>query len=149
MFRWRQSADDWWEAVTGERLIRIRKADGVDDSTDTFEFYTYPGEPDEGVIRSFFRLDVDLEDSVRVVARGGQDLGELADRFRGLRIVAQKPDECLLSFMCSTANFIPRIMKAIAIIARTWGQPIVGPDGKALDASFLPLRRWQYWTRSK
>ena len=134
MFRWRQSADDWWEAVTGERLIRIRKADGVDDSTDTFEFYTYPGEPDEGVIRSFFRLDVDLEILYKSWREEDKHLGELADRFRGLRIVAQKPDECLLSFMCSTANFIPRIMKAIAIIARNWGPVDSGTRRQRVDA---------------
>lgn len=136
MFRWRQTTDDWWDAVTGDRLIRIRKIDAGDASADTFEFYTYPGAPDEGVIRSFFRLDVDLESLYESWREEDQHLGELADRFRGLRIVAQKPEECLLSFMCSTANFIPRIMKAIAIISRTWGQPLEGPDGKAATHSF-------------
>jgi N-glycosylase/DNA lyase len=42
----------------------------------------------------------------------------------------------LLSFICSTANFIPRIMKAIAIMATTWGEPIPGPDGEAFTRSF-------------
>jgi N-glycosylase/DNA lyase len=136
MFRWRQTADDWWDAVTGDRLIRIGQVDSGDDGADTFEFYTYPGEPDEGLIRRFFRLDVDIEGLYESWREEDKHLGELASRFRGLRIVAQKPEECLLSFMCSTANFIPRIMKAIAIIARTWGQPIAGPDGKVLTHSF-------------
>ena len=136
MFRWRQTADGWWEAVTGDRLIRIRKVGSGDDGLDTFEFWTYPGEPDEEVILRFFRLDVDLEGLYESWRDEDKHLGDLAGRFRGLRIVAQKPDECLLSFMCSTANFIPRIMKAIAIIARTWGQPIVGPGGTVLTHSF-------------
>jgi N-glycosylase/DNA lyase len=136
MFRWRQTADGWWDAVTGDRLIRIRRADTEDAEVDTFEFCTYPGEPDEEVIRRFFRLDVDLESLYESWRDEDKHLGVLTDSFRGLRIVAQGPEECLLSFMCSTANFIPRIMKAIAIIARNWGQPIMGPGGIVLTHSF-------------
>jgi N-glycosylase/DNA lyase len=63
-------------------------------------------------------------------------LGSLGERFRGLRIVAQDPEECLLSFICSTANYIPRIMKAIATIAQTWGAPITDPGGSVLTHAF-------------
>ena len=138
MFRWRQSADGWWDAVTGGHLIRIRQVESADADADlgTFEYYTYPGEPDEGLIRQFFRLDVDLESLYESWRETDPHLGSLTERFRGLRIVLQRSEECLLSFMCSTANFIPRIMKAIAIIARTWGEPIIGPDGKAITHAF-------------
>jgi N-glycosylase/DNA lyase len=136
MFRWRQTADGWWDAVTGGRLIRVRQVESNDPGMDAFEFYTYPGEADEGLIRRFFRLDVDLEGVYEEWREEDAHLGQLTERFRGLRIVAQEPEECLLSFMCSTANFIPRIMKAIAVISRTWGEPIIGADGKAMTHAF-------------
>src|SRR5438874_10666411 len=138
-FRWRQSADGWWDAVTGSRLLRIRRVNG-DDGTDRFEFQTFPGEPDSDLMKRFFRLDVDLEQLYRSWREADPYLGDLSDRFRGLRLVLQEPEECLLSFICSTANFIPRIMKAIAIIARTWGEPIVGRDGTPLTHAFPAAR---------
>jgi N-glycosylase/DNA lyase len=136
MFRWRQTPDSWWDAVTGDRLIRIRRIDAGSTGVDRFEFQTFPGEPDAGLVDRFFRLDVDLESLYQSWREADPYLGSLAERFRGLRIVRQRPEECLLSFMCSTANFIPRIMKAIAIVARTWGQPIAGPDGSPLTHAF-------------
>lgn len=136
MFRWRQTPDGWFDAVTGSRMIRIRKVEADESDRDRFEFYTYPGEPDGDLIQRFFRLDVDLSQLYSAWSEADPYLGSLGERFRGLRIVKQEPEECLLDFMCSTANFIPRIMKAIGIIARTWGEPIAGPDGKPITHAF-------------
>jgi N-glycosylase/DNA lyase len=136
MFRWRQSADGWWDAATAGRAIRIRLVEANRDGIDRFEYQTFPGAPDSEVIARYFRLDVDLEELYSRWRDADTYLGDLTGRFRGLRIVHQNPEECLLSFICSTANFIPRIMRAIATIARTYGEPILGPDGKALTHAF-------------
>lgn len=136
MFRWRQTSDGWWDAVTGDRMIRIRKIEDSGSDVDKFEFFTYPGEPDLAFVEQFFRFEVALDVLYESWAAADPYLGSLAERFKGLRIVKQRPEECLLSFMCSTANFIPRIMKAIAYIARTWGEPIVDSDDKPLTHAF-------------
>jgi N-glycosylase/DNA lyase len=135
MFRWRRSRDGWWDAVSAGRMLRLRLA-STTDQTDTFEFATYPGEPDADFARRYLRLSVDLETLYGSWSEADPYLGSLGDRFRGLRIVAQDPEECLLSFICSTANFIPRIMKAIATIAQTWGDPITNPAGEVLTHAF-------------
>lgn len=136
IFRWRQSGNGWWDVVSGSKMLRIRKIEGDGGSEDTFEYETFPGERDEAFVRRFLRLDVDLGSVYESWRAADPYLGSLTTRFSGLRLVAQEPEECLLSFMCSTANFIPRIMKAIALIARTWGEPIVSTDGKALTHAF-------------
>ena len=136
MFRWRQTKDGWWDAVTAGKLLRIRHIDGAPDGSDWFEFITYPHPADEDLVRSFFRLDVDLAELYTTWKEADPYLGSLCDKFAGLRIVRQDPEECLLSFICSTANFIPRIMKAVAILANTWGEPILSPDGKVLTHAF-------------
>jgi N-glycosylase/DNA lyase len=136
MFRWRSTQSGWWDAVTDGRAIRIRKIDSEVPGHDTFEYSTLPGDPDEDFIRDFFRLDVDLPPVYEEWRKSDPHLGGLTNRFRGLRLVKQDPEECLLSFMCSTANFIPRIMRAIAILANTWGEPILAPDGKPFTHSF-------------
>jgi N-glycosylase/DNA lyase len=141
MFRWRQAADGWWDAVTGARMIRIRPTGPDQVGFDRFEYQTFPGSADPDLVGAFFRLDVDLEALYASWHDADPYLGKLSERFRGLRIVLQNPEECLLSFICSTANFIPRIMRAIAIIARTWGETIPGPDGKALTHAFPRARQ--------
>lgn len=136
MFRWRKGNDGWWDAVSGSTLLRLRQVGSDDPATDRFEYETFPEEGGKAFVERFLRLDVDLPLLYEAWQGADPHLGSLAERFRGLRIVLQRPEECLLNFMCSTANAIPRIMKAIAIIARTWGEPILGPDGKALTHAF-------------
>jgi N-glycosylase/DNA lyase len=140
MFRWRKTDAGWWDVVSGSRMVRLRQVEGSDPAKDQFEFFTFPEPANHEFINRFFRLDVDLAPIYDSWRNADPYLGSLADRFRGLRIVLQQPEECLLSFMCSTANFIPRIMKAIAIIAKTWGEPITGPDGKSLTSAFPSAR---------
>jgi N-glycosylase/DNA lyase len=135
MFRWRRTRDGWWDAVTDGRMLRMRLASSSGDM-DVFEFATFPGEPDVDFVRRYFRLDVDLNALYATWTAADPYLGSLGERFRGLRIVAQDPEECLLSFICSTANFIPRIMKAIATIAQSWGTPITDPAGNVITHAF-------------
>ncbi len=136
MFRWRKADNGWWDAVSGARVLRIRQVASEDVFSDRFEYQTFPDGLDKSFIEYFLRLDVDLGPIYEEWREADPYLGGLADRFSGLRLVLQEPEECLLSFMCSTANFIPRIMKAIAIIARTWGEPITAPDGKVITYAF-------------
>lgn len=136
MFRWRKTGDGWWDAVTGARMLRIRHVESRTDQLDRFEYYTYPQGGDESFVRRFLRMDVPLEPLYESWRAADPYLGGLAVRFRGLRLVMQDPEETLLSFICSTANFIPRIMKAIALIARDYGQPITDSTGKVWTHSF-------------
>jgi N-glycosylase/DNA lyase len=138
MFRWRKTDDGWWDAVSGSRMLRIRKIQGSESDTDRFEYHTYPQANDAAFVRTFLRLDVELPAVYASWREADPYLGELAERFEGLRLVLQRPEECLLSFICSTANFIPRIMKAIALIAREHGEPIQDRDGKVLTHAFPP-----------
>jgi N-glycosylase/DNA lyase len=138
VFRWRKASDGWWDAVSAGKLLRIRRVESGSSDIDTFEYATLPGEADLDFVRRFLRLDVDLAALYSSWEAADPFLGELGRRFRGLRLVRQDPEECLLSFICSTANFIPRIMKAIAIIAKEYGQPITGADGKVWTHAFPP-----------
>lgn len=140
IFRWRKSNDGWWDVVTAGRMLRIRRAAHDESGPDRFEYQTLPADAGSGAVESFFRLDVDLEPLYASWREADPYLGGLGDRFKGLRIVKQEPEECLLSFICSTANFIPRIMKAIASLSSTWGEPISGPDGKVWTHAFPSAR---------
>lgn len=136
MFRWRKAGEGWWDAVSGKNLLRIRQLEGRTEGQDLFEYSTVPGEGGEAFVRRFLRLNVDLVPVYESWQAADPYLGTLGERFRGLRIVLQEPEECLLSFICSTANFIPRIMKAIALIAREYGEPIQDGAGKIWTHAF-------------
>jgi N-glycosylase/DNA lyase len=109
---------------------------GVDEGEDRFEYSTFPEGPDEKLLSEFFRLDVDLGPIYRSWREADPYLGSLTEKFMGLRIVKQDPEECLLSFICSTANFIPRIMRAISTLSNTWGDPITGENGEVITHAF-------------
>jgi N-glycosylase/DNA lyase len=135
IFRWRKAGDGWWDVVSGDRLLRIREP-RVEGDLEHFTYETFPTPGDEAFLRRFLRLDVDLSTLYERWRASDEHLSRLTERFSGLRLVLQKPEECLLSFICSTANFIPRIMKAVALIARNYGEPIASPDGKTLTHAF-------------
>lgn len=139
IFRWRKLEGEWWDVVSGANLIRVRSL-ASEGETERFEYQTFPQPMDRDLFDTFFRLDVDLDSIYQQWRAADAHLGSLCSRFAGLRLVKQIPDECLLSFICSTANFIPRIMKAVAIIARKWGEPITTSGGKVLTHS-LPNAR--------
>src|SRR5215210_7758663 len=89
LFRWRKSSDGWWDVVTGPAMIRVRHAPGNAGDPDAFEFQTFPTPGDSGLVARFFRLDVDLQPVYEAWRSADPYLGDLTERFRGLRIVRQ------------------------------------------------------------
>src|SRR5438552_16337263 len=82
MFRWRQTRDGWWDAVTGAQMLRIRQVASDEEGVDRFEFYTFPGDANEEFVRDFFRLDVGLEPVYASWKEADPYLGSLGERFR-------------------------------------------------------------------
>jgi len=102
-FRWREWGGGWL-GVDAERVMWFRPlADGV-------EYATLPEPGREDWIRCYFQLDVDLAEVHRAVLQAEPDLAPLVARFPGLRVLRWgSAEECLLSFLCSVNNNIPRI----------------------------------------
>lgn len=121
-FRWKRRPDGWWAGVVRANVIGI-KQDG-----DRFAWWTYPNSADEALIRDYFQLDVDLGEIVRQIADTDPAAGEAAMRWSGLRLARQDPEECILSFVCSTANSVPRIAYSISVFSREYGEPIAELD---------------------
>ena len=122
-FRWRRNSEGWWIGVVRATATGIRQ------EGDRFTWWTYPQAPDEALIRGYFQLDVDLGEIVRLIAEADPAAGEAALRWSGLRVVRQDPEECILSFVCSTANSVPRIAYSISAFSREYGEPVAELDG--------------------
>ena len=121
-FRWRREGE-WLTGVVFENIVRTRQTpEGV-------EVTCAPD--DEAAVaplfRDYLRLDDDLEaicDRIRVDDR----IGEALLRYPGLRVLRQEPWECLVSFICSANNNVPRISVNVEDIAETFGRPLALGD---------------------
>lgn len=128
-FRWRHDREGYWAAPVRGKVIRIKETDGG------FLWETLPGESDYGLLSETFRLDDDIEAIYCELSAADDHLAELIrDRFQGLRLLRQDPTETLLSYVCSTANSVPRIMKAIDELSAKYGKLIIEVGGRVHHA---------------
>src|SRR5438876_6050823 len=134
-FRWKRQADGWWVGVVGRSVIGIRQ------EGNRFHWWTYPdGNGEEGrhgdlpLLRDYFQLDTDLGEIVRRISEADPAAGDAACRWSGLRLLRQDPEECILSFVCSTANSVPRIAYSIVEFSKRFGEPIGEVEGQIYHA---------------
>jgi N-glycosylase/DNA lyase len=79
----------------------------------------------DAVLYSYFQLDIDMQELYQTWSRQCERLEKIAKCIPGVRIVQQDPWECLVSFICSSNNNIPRITKILAAIRREYGDFLV------------------------
>ena len=149
-FRWRpdpaqptpMEGEEHWQGIAGGQVIWLqRRAAPSPDGEDRFTYRLAPGlgspAADGAFLWDYLRLDLDLEPIYADWRARDPYLGRLTERFRGLRLLRQDPEECLLSFVCSTANAIPRIQRALGHLARLGGAA-VATEGRTTYYRFPP-----------
>src|SRR5438067_2170840 len=114
----------WWAGVVGRSVFGVRQEGGC------FSWWSYPDEGSEEILHNYFQLDTDLEEIVRRISEADPAAGEAARRWSGLRLLRQDPEECILSFVCSTANSVPRIAYSIGEFCKRFGEPIGEVEGQ-------------------
>ncbi len=118
-FRWAREDDGSYTTIAYGRSLNIKKdknniilnGSDMEDFQNIWYDYFDLGR-DYGQIKKDLSRDPILDEAIRY----GQ----------GIRILNQEPFETIISFIISANNQIPRIKKSIDLIARTWGQNIVG-----------------------
>ncbi|NLN76328.1 MAG: 8-oxoguanine DNA glycosylase [Armatimonadetes bacterium] len=121
-FRWRRREDGLWQGVIGDRFVEL----GV--KGDTLSYRTFPDGGDE-LVRDYLRLSDDVKYIYAYLQNRDRRLAAQIQRFYGLRLLRQPPNETLISFMCSAANNISRISNSIEALARHYGKLICERDG--------------------
>jgi N-glycosylase/DNA lyase len=76
-------------------------------------------------LHHYFQLQYSLKDLYSTWSEADERLFTIAKCIPGVRIVDQDPWECLISFICSSNNNIPRISKILSAIRREYGSPLV------------------------
>jgi N-glycosylase/DNA lyase len=120
-FRWYKTGDGHWRGVVRDRLMVLAVRGGE------LLWRTYP-ENDFALVEDYLRLSDDVNSIYTALSEADPHLAEVVRQFRGLRFLRQDPTECLLSFICSAANSIPRIMMAIEALAAKYGDLVCEHD---------------------
>jgi len=77
----------------------------------------------ENIWRDFFDIDRDYKYIFETLRRD-EILKKASDFCPGVRIIKQEPFECLISFIFSQNNNIPRIKKIVERLCENFGEPI-------------------------
>jgi len=116
VFRWKKF-DGWWYGVVGKKVIKTRQIG------DKLEFQVFPPNCNKEFIANYFRLDGDLILILSKIEKD-QHIRKAIQHSLGLRIIRQKPWECLISYVCATYKNIPAIKNMIHNLAKKFGEKI-------------------------
>jgi N-glycosylase/DNA lyase len=73
----------------------------------------------------YFQLDEKIVPLYQEWSNSCPRLSKIADCIPGVRIIDQDPWECLVSFLCSSNNNIPRITKMLTALRREYGEALL------------------------
>lgn len=113
IFRWRQVGDIWYGPFGQAALALTRVEEGV-------RVECLGRRLRRATIARFLGLTISLAEVYRQL---GDDPGLRASiaALHGMRILQQEPWECLVGYLCSQWNQIPKIELSTERIARRWG----------------------------
>ena len=114
-FRWRKRPGGLWSGVVRDKLVELAVEDGF------LLWQTYP-ESDRALVEDYLRLSDDVNSVYASLSAADPHVAGAIRKFHGLRPLRQDPTETLLSFVCSAANSIPRIMDSVEELARLFGE---------------------------
>lgn len=118
-FRWNKLEDDSYIGVIKDAVIHVRKEN---------EKIIFTGksikENLQDIIRYYFDLDTNYTEYKKVLSNVDNYLKESIKFGSGIRILRQDLWECIISFIISANNNIPRIKKIIERLSKEYGKEI-------------------------
>ena len=102
-FRWKERENKWLGFINNKPCLIWKENDSL----------YWIGEQGEKHINNYFCLDIDYNKIYKELINADKDIEALIDKYFGLRILRQDPEETFYSFLCSACNAIPKIMVGI------------------------------------
>jgi len=123
-FRWLPLTETYYRGVVFGKVVDVEQVDGstINIRRVTKEFF-------ETYLYDYFDFDCNYSKIKEILIQNDKVMQEAVLGGSGIRILNQAPFETLLSFIISGNNNIPRIMKAIDALSRTYGTFIETVDG--------------------
>lgn len=131
-FRWREEGDKSYTGVAYGRVINARK------NGDKLIINNAPAADYENIWKRYFDIERDYG-KIKTALSFDKTLRTAMDYGWGIRILRQEFFECLISFIISANNNIPRIQGIIERFSQKYGEKIVY-NGKRYHAFPDPFR---------
>ncbi len=120
-FRWSEASGGWRGVVLGTVAAVRQSGERL-----LVEWEGPPGSP--ALLARHLGADEPLREIERHLRRDPR-LGAALSATSGIAIMRQDPWECLISYIVSAFNNIPKIRRAIRLLARRFGDPIPAAGG--------------------
>ncbi len=114
-----------WYGIYGETILKITEKTNEKNDEIIYEYDSYPEYNDWQ--RHIFRQDDNYNEIIYEISQN-EKIKKIVQKYPGLRILRQKPVQCIFSFLCSSNNNIPRIRFILRNLSRKFGRKIVFDD---------------------
>ena len=118
-FLWEKRNNSWYGTYE-DSILKITLPENKDNLT--YEYDSFPRI--ENWQQSVFRLDDKYDEIIDEISRKDKVVENITRKYIGLRIMRQKPIQCIISFLCSSNNNIPRIRYILLNLSRKFGKKI-------------------------
>lgn len=108
------------------KIIAFGKVMFITQEENCVEFSPCTKEEFENIWYSYFDLERDYDKIIEKISHNDPIMKKATEYAQGIRLLNQEPYECLLSFIISQNNNIPRIKKIIKAMAKQYGRPLDG-----------------------
>jgi N-glycosylase/DNA lyase len=128
MFLW-QKIDNSWYGIYGDHVLKFSILEQDKNATDgigNIQFFSFP-EFDKWE-RHVFRLDDDITTILSTLPRD-VIVSKAMKMYRGLRVMRQEPEQCMISFACASNTNISMIRRMLGNVCRKFGKR-VSVDGR-------------------
>jgi N-glycosylase/DNA lyase len=119
-FLWEKKKKSWY-GIYGETILKITEKE----DKKLYEFDSFP-ECDNWQ-NNIFRQDDNYDEIIYEISQK-EKIRKIVQKYPGLRILRQKPIQCIFSFLCSSNNNIPRIRLMLRNLSKKFGKKIVFDD---------------------
>lgn len=110
-------------------IVRMKVPEPIEIKNKRDDGLLYADEYYQSLLRSYFRLDVDLDKHYEQWSAAHRHFREESERFYAIRMLDQEPVENLFSFICSQNNHISRISSLVEKLCSMYGPKICDFDG--------------------
>lgn len=121
-FRWNKQLDGSYTGIIGKNILNVKQKGNV------VAFKGVCNTNIESLVNEYFDLSTDYTKIKKELSKIDTDMQTSIKYGQGIRILNQDFWECIISFIISANNNIPRIKKIIERISEAYGEKIIWED---------------------
>ena len=122
-FLWEKRNNSWY-GIYEDSILKITLL--RNNNNLIYEYNSFPRIEDWQ--QYVFRLDDKYDEIIEGISKKDRIIENITKEYFGLRIMRQKPIQCIISFLCSSNNNIPRIRLILRNLSREFGRKVKWDD---------------------